>query len=629
MTETSFDAFVTANLPHFVAVNYQQMLETPDPHERIQAVLRTYDLGLRALTIGLVSQYLIHDQATISDPYVNDLLLNQFRHLTLYAWQELLFATLGAYEGQRELLFMPELYDFYWDTTVVPHRRRTEVRIPFQRLTQIAGDLDREELRPQNQAGWERLAEEAGNLLRQILQSLRFLAQYDMVRVVNVANCEYEYELHKGVTLTTGRRLAPDCEDLGQGWFYLRRSTDQLLQLHPFLVSWQSAAPVAPQSGAALDVPAEPPAPTSHDIGIYDRYIYEKLQYLLTTLGKTFSDVANVHQYMTVVIDTIAEFKQQREEAARLTWSRLQDLCTEITGVRTATVRQRKYDAGRYLPREQAHTAFNRFLRSDARCFVLTGKSAVGKTNALLALVDELATRGDVCVLAYDGGQAKIEPSLTGFISQDFDNRLKLADHRIENIWREIAGIDGIEQRQVVLIVDALNENPQAKELLRQLDELVVGPWPWLKVVISSRPESWRTIKQGVKLTEGLYFRAAAAEPADADHEPFVCSVQLNPFSPTELPAAYAKYQAAFGIRTPFESLGRDVRDATRPVQPVARRENVWPQGRERRRYPRKRAWQHPCAELRRGGGHLVARRPAAVAGPDRAPVCAGRRLPS
>ena len=71
----------------------------------------------------------------------------------------------------------------------------------------------------------------------------------------------------------------------------------------------------------------------------------------------------------------MAEFKQQAAGGSgRLTWSRLQDLCTEITGVRTATVRQRKYDAGRYLPREQAHTAFNRFLRSDARCFVLTGK---------------------------------------------------------------------------------------------------------------------------------------------------------------------------------------------------------------------------------------------------------------
>ena len=34
---------------------------------------------------------------------------------------------------------------------------------------------------------------------------------------------------------------------------------------------------------------------------MYDRYIYEKLQYL-HALGKTFSNIANVHQYMTVVM---------------------------------------------------------------------------------------------------------------------------------------------------------------------------------------------------------------------------------------------------------------------------------------------------------------------------------------
>ena len=100
-------------------------------------MLRTYDLGLRALTIGWSAS--MYARPGDHRRLVNDLLLNQFRHLTLYAWQELLFATLSAYEGQRELLFMPELYDFYWDTTVVPHRRRTEVRIPFQRLTPDCG----------------------------------------------------------------------------------------------------------------------------------------------------------------------------------------------------------------------------------------------------------------------------------------------------------------------------------------------------------------------------------------------------------------------------------------------------------------------------------------------------------
>lgn len=563
MTEAEFDAFVTAKLPHFVAVKYQQMLDAAEPRARVQAALDTYDLGLRALTIGLVSQYLIHDQATISDPYVNDLLIDKFPHVTLHAWLQLLFATLRAYEGQRDLLFMPELYDFYWDTSTVPHRARPEVRAPFDRLTQIKSDLDKEDLRPADQAGWTRLADEATSLLRQILNLLSFLAQYDMIRVVRSGNCEYEYELHKGITVTNAQQPTPDCAELGEGWFYLRRSTNQLLQLHPFLIAWQDeAAPPLPAAPAAAAVAA--------DIGVYDRFIneYERLQYLLTTLGQTVFSKAYYHAYISVIVETIAEYKRQRQEAARLTWSQLQDLCAEITRVRTDTMRRRKYDPARYLPRAEAHEAFMRFLRSDARCFVLTGKSAVGKTNVLLALVDELAARGDVAVLSYDGGQAKIEPSLTGFISKDFDDRLRLPDRRIENIWREMAGLDGMEQRQVVLIVDALNENPQAREFLRQLDELVAGPWPWLKVIISSRPETWRNTRQKLTLTEGLYYqaapRAAAGGPAAAELEPFSASYQLDPFSVEELPAAYARYQAAYGLTTPFESLPHDVRQLLR-----------------------------------------------------------------
>ncbi len=556
MTETDFDAFVTTKLPHFVAVNYQQMLQATDPLDRLQRALRTYDLGLRALTIGLVSQYLIRDQTRVSDPYVNDLLLDKFPHLTLKTWQELLFATLAAYEGQRELFFMPELYDFYWDTSTVPHRRRTEVRAPFERLTQIASDQDQQSLQPGDQAGWECLADEAVELLRQILRSLSFLAQYDMVRVLRSANQTYEYELHKGLTVETGQVPAPDGEEVeGEGWFYLRRSTGQLLQLHPFLISWQGEGSGQAGGQTGLDAGA-----MTHDIGVYDKFIYKQLQYLLVTLGQTISDEANVHAYMAVIMDTIEEFKRQRQQEIRLTWPRLQDLCSEITGVQTDTARQRKYHPEHYLPRQEAHAALAQFLRSEARGFVLTGKSAVGKTNVLLAFVDELAARGDVAVLVYDAGRASVEPSLTEFISQDFSNRIRLTDHRIENIWQEIAGIDGIEQQQVVLIVDALSDCPQAELLLRQLDLLVAGPWPWLKVIISSRPESWRSIKQDTKLAEGRYFRAGAAAEKDETQEAFSSSLQLAPFSAEELPQAYALYQAAFEVETPFASLSHEVR---------------------------------------------------------------------
>ena len=49
----------------------------------------------------------------MSDPYLDTLLEQRFPHLTADAWKEMLFTTLRAYEGHRDLFFMPELYDFY------------------------------------------------------------------------------------------------------------------------------------------------------------------------------------------------------------------------------------------------------------------------------------------------------------------------------------------------------------------------------------------------------------------------------------------------------------------------------------------------------------------------------------
>jgi hypothetical protein len=164
----------------------------------------------------------------------------------------------------------------------------------------------------------------------------------------------------------------------------------------------------------------------------------------------------------------------------------------------------------------------------------------------------------------YDGAHLNAASAITGVVSQDFDDRLILAGRGIQQIWREVAQIEGIEERRVVLCVDAINENQQAKELLRQLDELVEGPWPWLKVVFSSRPETWHAIKRGVKLTEALYYREAGAETVGVELEPFSYSEQMEPFSRQELPAAYTKYQQAFKLQTPYEALPHDLRETLR-----------------------------------------------------------------
>jgi membrane protein YqaA with SNARE-associated domain len=122
----------------------------------------------------------------------------------------------------------------------------------------------------------------------------------------------------------------------------------------------------------------------------------------------------------------------------------------------------------------------------------------------------------------------------------------------------------------VILCVDAINESPRAKELLRQLDGLVQDPWPWLKVVVSSRPETWQAIKGGVKLAEAFYYREKGSRTLEVELEPFSYSERMEPFSRQELPEAYAKYRQAFKLQTEYEALPRELREALR--EPL----NLW-----------------------------------------------------
>ncbi|MFN8490354.1 MAG: hypothetical protein U0350_22390 [Caldilineaceae bacterium] len=545
MDHEKLDPAILERMPYFIAVNYQRLLEAETAQERVKLALHTYNLGLRALTIGLVSQYLVRDRDQVSDSYLNDLLAQKFPHLTLDAWQQLLFATLRAYEGHGDLFFMAELYDFYWDTTVLPHKQRREVETLFSRLTQIALELQTNRIVPQDETAWAALADETTSLLRQVLQHVLFIGQYDLVRVLAYDTQFYTFELHKGLTITRGQRPLPKNTKLEQGWFYLREATEELLPLYPFLVFWEEHKPQA-----QLSTP---------DVAIYDKFIYEQLQYLLAMLGQTIVNDSSVQAFIRLVYDTLEEAKRQRQLAEKLTWWQLRDICVDITRLRIATV-EKKYRSELYLERNKTRQAFERFLQSKERCFVLIGKSGVGKSNFFLALREELQARSDVCVLMYDSASLRVESSVTTVISQDFDNRLVLAGQRIQEVWREIAKIDGIEERLVILFVDAINEHPQAKELLRQLDELAQAPWPWLKVVFSSRPETWQTIKRGVRLAEGLYYREEGAETLGVELEPFTYSEKLEPFSAHELPAAYAKYQAMFKLQTMYEAIPVELR---------------------------------------------------------------------
>jgi len=543
-----FDQFVLKSMPHFMAVEYQKLLDAETAQEKIVHALRVYELGLRALAMGVVSQYLIRDSDRVSDPDLNQLLLTKLPTATLDTWQRILFATLRAYEGQRSLFFIPEAYDFFWDRSTTPHQPRPGIDIPFSRLTQIRNDLEYG-TPPTDDAGWQALCDETIELLRTALSQFVFFENYDLIRITQRKDDQYWYDCYSGLQVVSAKTPLQTQHELGTGWFYLSKQNRDFLKLHPLLVFWEEPS----FELAAL--------PSQGDTAIYDRFVRDRLQYLITSLWATVTDENSVADFVRLLYYTIEQVKREQQEAERLTWWQLQEIARVISQRHMAGVLG-KYRSDLYLQRGKTKEAFEDFLASDKVCFILTGKSGVGKSNFLLALSEEYGWEpsSDVCLLMYNGAKLSPKEPLTAIVGRDFDNYLQLTDRSgeesIANIWREIARIDGTESRRVVLCIDAINENAEAKDLLRQIDELVeVSPWPWLKVVATSRPEAWRAIKRGVRLAEARYYREKGEGHLGVEMAPFSYSQELKPFTRDELPLAYGKYREAYDFRTAYSDL--------------------------------------------------------------------------
>jgi hypothetical protein len=564
MDRVQLDRLILNGMPSFIAKKYNTLLETTSVRDRVQLITHIYDLWLRMLTITLVSQYLIHDRETVSDTDLNTLLKTDFEGLTIDGWQDVFFTTLDIYKGKRNLFFMPELYDFYWETSSPPYKARPDVDEPFKRLTKAFLDFrseDRKKDMPPDESGWEKLAKELEGHLLRILEATLFFTSYDLIRVLESQQGAFTLELYRGTSITTTGEAFPEPASLRKDRFYLRARTSDFLSLHPLLIFWDKEP---------LESETLPP-----EVAVYHRFLSEQLQYLLSSSGNLVEFVQD-HQYfkgfMQYLIGTIDEVKNKIVEANRLTWRMLSKISSEITDQRMETAKG-KYNEKLYLQRQHTLEELLSFLDSDKRCFVLIGRSGVGKSSFLFSFNQYLRdTRQDnTCMLMYDGALLHLETSLETSITQDFNNRLRIAGKKIENIWQEIDKIEGINERRVVLCVDAINESGYATELLKQLDSLVQrASWPWLKVIFSSRPETWQTIRRGVNLDAAKYYRSKGSDSFENTLEPFDYSILVDPFTTQELQLAYEKYEAEFHLKTAFQDIPFAVSEVLR--EPL----NLW-----------------------------------------------------
>ncbi len=240
-----------------------------------------------------------------------------------------------------------------------------------------------------------------------------------------------------------------------------------------------------------------------------------------------------------------------------LTWDYFRTIAHQITaGNMSGAVA--KFDPNLYIPRAALQSTFEDFLKSDKVCFILLGKSGVGKTNFFLALEqNSLANRQDLCVLLYDATAMNSMLSIPNSLALDF--KMYLPGTPFLDVLQEIARVPGINSKKVILGIDAINENSQPVLLLKQIDEIVrKSCWPWLKIVITSRPEAWRLFSSTVYAGEERYYQPSDRSILGEDE--LFHSTELRSFTPNEMQSAYEKYQIVYQLKTPFTALSEETK---------------------------------------------------------------------
>ena len=159
------------------------------------------------------------------------------------------------------------------------------------------------------------------------------------------------------------------------------------------------------------------------------------------------------------------------------------------------------------------------------------------------------------------------EKSLTEIIQKAFETEIRL-DKRLHNLqfqdWlTEFSRAVSAQPHQLILIIDGVNENKDAKALLRRINVLVeeaANFYPWLKIAFSARPEAWRSIKRRVELNELHYYRSVQPSVAhEATTQTLPLGILMPLFSTQELPLVYQNYQRNRHLQTDYKQLSFQV----------------------------------------------------------------------
>lgn len=563
--DTPIDNIILEQYPYPIAVRFADMLDTTRSYAaRASAGARTFEFGVRAVVLGMIANYIRRDISTVPNAELVTRLNKLLNDIDVQAWVSIFDIIMQTYRSAREHFFLRHLYDLYWEAVTPSITER------MGQLVQLKKLLSTELHNRQPDEAYREIFERFYVQVRELLEQFKFLADYNLIRIDRQRpDGSYDYTLFRGIHPQQINKALTPREPLTSGQLYLEHNCAEFLRLHPLLVDWPST--FDQNALAAIE---------EQDVGLFWFYKLDDIErederpssvsYNLPGL-LTLEETPNTVDAVFELLRLLRQHAQSKEDPRQaFTWPQLRQAAYNITDTRTKPA-QLKHDPEVYLNRVEVQTAFRQFLEQHGHCFVIIGKSGVGKSSFVLAEIEaHLHDSEDVLLIILDGGGKIDDDDIFETLFHDFAETVHIPHpegmtHSAAFVTT-LANLPDIEHKQVIIVLDAINESPRAVQLLKSIDYWVSkagqAGYKWLKFVITSRPQAWRTIQAGAgRLSEQYYFRPPGRTDMAFELEGFEI-VEFD--AKTELEQVYEKYAARYHVITKLSELPSRVRDVLR-----------------------------------------------------------------
>jgi len=553
------NGIILQHFPTPIAVLYKKMLTEDNWHVKTDTALQIFEEWMKSMTLQMVVQYLDQDIHIFQNNAVEKLnaaLKEKFFKPSLGSIIEIFFHLLDAYRKQMDRLFLPELHGIMWRTTEGKSKIK-KYRDSFNRLVSIRNDIAHGEDKPVDDKGWQEKYQETENLLLAVLERFKFFEDYRIVYGLEIQGQVFSCLQLQGMKPNTIEISLSEGDDVSAGKIYLDNRTDigGFYELHPLFLPWPSGL-------FGIDHPDEDNDDIS--LAVYHKATYSKYEENATKVrysvadkdtGKiSLQDDVALEQFLKL-IRVLADLRSQKQEVEHLNWDFFEDIADQITWIETESIRD-KFSPDLYLQRNHIKIAFDHFLESKKAAFVLLGKSGVGKSNFVLAMQAALSETPEAYMLIINSAGMSNDGNLTSSLTKMLSNKLKLKNdggfRKIDNIFAELDQINKIAEKRIVLAFDGINENEAPHKLIRRIDDFIKqNEYPWLKVLLTSRPEAWQAIQRKKRIiTVSKYFRQSDTQALgnelagiDVQAEGSEGWLALDSFHQVEFPKAYHLYK--------------------------------------------------------------------------------------